>query len=190
MMSNLKALAVLFARAGDAGAVVTELNPTVAGHAFYKSGHTGAPLLWPDRRRPAAHHHQDLPSRRRCCAGPFLIAGGMFGVVAGLALTAFAFQAALLRYQVREQAPVLKEGLQEVAPALAGMLGHPAAAGGLRCATCHVGNPADAKFCKGCGARLRQPLTCGGCGQLNDPDAKFCNNCGASLGQGGPSKSP
>jgi hypothetical protein len=121
-------------------------------------------------------------------AGPFLIGGGMFIIFAGLAITAFAFQGALLRYGVREMAPGIKEGLQEVAPALAGMLGHPAAAGGLRCATCKVENPADAKFCKGCGSQLRQPLTCSACGQPNDPDAKFCNQCGGSLPQSGPNK--
>jgi hypothetical protein len=121
--------------------------------------------------------------------GPILIGGGMFAIFAGLVITMLAFQGALLRYGVREIAPGIKEGLKEVAPGLADMLGHTAAAGGLRCSTCNVENSANAKFCKGCGAQLRQPLACGGCGQRNDPDAKFCNKCGSALDQGGPSKS-
>jgi ribosomal protein L40E len=114
-------------------------------------------------------------------AAPFLIGGGMLALFIGLAITAFSFQGALLRYSVREMAPGVKEGLQEVAPALAGMLGHPAAAGGLRCTNCSVENPGDAKFCKGCGSLLRQSVDCHSCGQRNEPDAKFCTKCGGQL---------
>jgi class 3 adenylate cyclase/tetratricopeptide (TPR) repeat protein len=50
----------------------------------------------------------------------------------------------------------------------------------MRCPVCGTQNPAGAKFCNECGARL-QAMTCPTCGASNRPDAKFCNECGSPL---------
>ena len=42
-------------------------------------------------------------------AGFFMIGGGMFAIVIGLGLLSFAFQQLMLRYQMRQYAPVVKE---------------------------------------------------------------------------------
>jgi class 3 adenylate cyclase/tetratricopeptide (TPR) repeat protein len=55
------------------------------------------------------------------------------------------------------------------------------------CASCGRENPADAKFCNGCGASLLGG--CPGCGRANPPDARFCSECGTALG-GAPVAAP
>jgi hypothetical protein len=106
-------------------------------------------------------------------AGFFMIGGGMFAIVLGLGLLGFAFQKAFLRYQMRQYAPVVKEAIREVAPALA--------SGGTRvCPRCQTDCPTDAKFCKQCGAALA-PAACSHCGATNDPDSKFCSSCGRPM---------
>src|SRR6202030_552833 len=54
--------------------------------------------------------------------------------------------------------------------------------GGCRmlCPRCQHENPADARFCNGCGARAQ--LACAQCNQLNPSGSRFCNGCGAKLG--------
>jgi uncharacterized OB-fold protein len=46
----------------------------------------------------------------------------------------------------------------------------------MRCPHCQQDNPAEARFCNGCGARLQ--LTCPSCGHVNPPGGRFCNGCG------------
>ena len=48
----------------------------------------------------------------------------------------------------------------------------------MRCPNEHE-NPAGAKFCNECGAKL--PVGCPGCGAAITPTAKFCSECGAAL---------
>lgn len=106
-------------------------------------------------------------------AGFFMIGGGMFAIVIGVGLLGFAFQKALFRYQMRQYAPVVKEAIREVAPALA--------SGGLRaCPGCQTDCPTDARFCKRCGAGLA-PAACSHCGVSNDADSKFCSSCGRPM---------
>lgn len=57
-----------------------------------------------------------------------------------------------------------------------------AAAKGAACPNCGHANPAGAKFCLECGAKLEQGKVCPSCGHLNPPEAKFCLECGARLG--------
>jgi ribosomal protein L40E len=105
-------------------------------------------------------------------AGFFMIGGGAFAIVIGLGMLAFGFQKAIVRYQMRQYAPLVKEAIREVAPALAG--------GPVRgCARCNAENPMDARFCKQCGAALAH--VCSGCGADNGSDARFCNSCGKPL---------
>jgi class 3 adenylate cyclase/tetratricopeptide (TPR) repeat protein/ribosomal protein L40E len=47
------------------------------------------------------------------------------------------------------------------------------------CGTCGAENPAGARFCNECGARLS--AVCGTCGASNVPTARFCNECGSRL---------
>src|ERR671931_423899 len=49
----------------------------------------------------------------------------------------------------------------------------------MRCSACDTENPAAARFCNGCGARLE--AACPQCGQLNPPGSRFCNACGQGL---------
>lgn len=49
----------------------------------------------------------------------------------------------------------------------------------MRCAVCGFENPAGAKFCEECGARLVR--VCPACGQEANASAKFCSECGAPL---------
>jgi class 3 adenylate cyclase/tetratricopeptide (TPR) repeat protein len=59
----------------------------------------------------------------------------------------------------------------------------------MRCEQCQQENPAGAKFCNSCGARLS--LACPACGQSNRPGSRFCNECGHALGDlAGPPSSP
>src|SRR5437867_3245450 len=50
----------------------------------------------------------------------------------------------------------------------------------MKCPQCQQDNPADARFCNGCGTRL--VLTCPSCNQVNPPASRFCNGCGEKLG--------
>jgi len=49
------------------------------------------------------------------------------------------------------------------------------------CPKCGTANPAGAKFCNNCGAKLTGTVTCPKCGTENPADAKFCGNCGTKL---------
>ncbi|MEU1998425.1 SPFH domain-containing protein [Nocardia gamkensis] len=50
------------------------------------------------------------------------------------------------------------------------------------CAACQGANPAGAKFCMNCGARLvTQPRHCTSCGAESSPGAKFCGECGTPM---------
>lgn len=49
----------------------------------------------------------------------------------------------------------------------------------MHCSTCGSENPAGAKFCKDCGARLSR--CCPSCGHEAGADARFCTECGAPL---------
>ncbi len=49
----------------------------------------------------------------------------------------------------------------------------------MRCAQCQRENPADAKFCNACGAKLDD--SCPQCGRVNPVGSRFCNECGTSL---------
>jgi len=49
----------------------------------------------------------------------------------------------------------------------------------MRCAGCGCLNPADAKYCEQCGARLLR--SCPHCGHEVGPDARFCRECGTAL---------
>jgi ribosomal protein L40E len=48
------------------------------------------------------------------------------------------------------------------------------------CPSCGHTNPAEAKFCIECGAKLG-PVTCPSCGHINPPGTKFCGQCGTQL---------
>ncbi|MBI3329569.1 MAG: AAA family ATPase, partial [Nitrospinae bacterium] len=47
------------------------------------------------------------------------------------------------------------------------------------CSGCQHENPAGAKFCNACGAKLEH--ACSSCGQVNPPGSRFCNECGTAL---------
>lgn len=49
----------------------------------------------------------------------------------------------------------------------------------MKCPRCQEENPAGAKFCNGCGARLE--LVCQACSQTNPAGSRFCNDCGKPL---------
>jgi class 3 adenylate cyclase/predicted ATPase len=53
----------------------------------------------------------------------------------------------------------------------------------MSCAACGTENPAGARFCMSCGARLEH--RCASCGTPAPPEARFCMNCGSALGEGG-----
>ena len=50
----------------------------------------------------------------------------------------------------------------------------------MRCPQCQQENPAGAKFCNACGARLE--AVCPACAHINAPGSRFCNECGQALG--------
>ncbi len=58
---------------------------------------------------------------------------------------------------------------------------------GLACAACSTENPADARFCMGCGAALER--VCPSCSTPAPGAARFCMNCGAAL-DGTPAPAP
>ena len=49
----------------------------------------------------------------------------------------------------------------------------------MTCPSCGHENPADARFCNGCGATQEGP--CSRCGKPNPPGSRFCNGCGGLL---------
>ncbi|MEA3232090.1 MAG: adenylate/guanylate cyclase domain-containing protein, partial [Thermodesulfobacteriota bacterium] len=49
----------------------------------------------------------------------------------------------------------------------------------MKCPKCNVENPADARFCNGCGHKLER--SCPECGKVNPPGSRFCNGCGNDL---------
>jgi class 3 adenylate cyclase/tetratricopeptide (TPR) repeat protein len=53
-----------------------------------------------------------------------------------------------------------------------------------RCAECSAENPAEARFCMGCGAALQR--RCATCGAAAPDGARFCMTCGAQLPGGEP----
>ncbi len=55
------------------------------------------------------------------------------------------------------------------------------------CLRCQHDNPAGAKFCNGCGARME--LACPRCSHTNAADSRFCAECGSPL-SGGTAPSP
>jgi class 3 adenylate cyclase/tetratricopeptide (TPR) repeat protein len=51
----------------------------------------------------------------------------------------------------------------------------------MDCPQCQHANPAGARFCNACGAKLE--VICPACSQVNQPGSRFCNACGHSLVQ-------
>lgn len=58
----------------------------------------------------------------------------------------------------------------------------------MDCSTCGAANPAQAKFCHNCGAKLLS--LCPNCGAEQPASAKFCNNCGHKLAEVAPPPQP
>jgi tetratricopeptide (TPR) repeat protein len=58
----------------------------------------------------------------------------------------------------------------------------PASTSGAICAACGESNPADAKFCGGCGQPLVAEVLCPACGTRNKSGQRFCNGCGQPFG--------
>src|SRR5438876_317160 len=58
----------------------------------------------------------------------------------------------------------------------------------MKCPRCQQDNPAHARFCLGCGARLA--LACASCGTELPGDARFCLQCGHALAAGTSVRSP
>jgi hypothetical protein len=52
----------------------------------------------------------------------------------------------------------------------------------MKCPRCQQENPARARFCLGCGARLA--LACASCGTDLPGDARFCLQCGHAVTTG------
>src|SRR4029450_13248384 len=52
----------------------------------------------------------------------------------------------------------------------------------MKCPRCQQENPAHARFCLGCGARLA--LACGSCGTKLPGGARFCLQCGQAVAAG------
>src|SRR5499433_151900 len=53
---------------------------------------------------------------------------------------------------------------------------------GMKCSRCEQDNPAHARFCLGCGARLA--FACGSCGMELPGGARFCLQCGQAVAAG------
>src|SRR5437016_6632291 len=58
----------------------------------------------------------------------------------------------------------------------------------MKCPRCQQDNPAHARFCLGCGARLA--LACASCGTELPGDARFCLQCGHAVPAGTSVRSP
>ncbi len=54
----------------------------------------------------------------------------------------------------------------------------------MQCPTCTTINPAQARFCMGCGQKLIQGLVCSHCQTLLPPQAQYCYHCGTFVAQG------
>ena len=70
-------------------------------------------------------------------------------------------------------APTLGPRVQEPAPAWRKDTMH--------CPQCQHADPAGARFCNACGAKLE--VVCPACSQVNPPGSRFCNACGHNLAQ-------
>ena len=53
------------------------------------------------------------------------------------------------------------------------------AAAGVTCPKCQASNPADSKFCSGCGEKVEQASGCIKCNAALAPGSKFCGECGS-----------
>jgi len=53
----------------------------------------------------------------------------------------------------------------------------------MQCPHCATPNPAQARFCMGCGAQLVQGVICERCYTLLPPQARYCTHCGAYVPQ-------
>lgn len=53
----------------------------------------------------------------------------------------------------------------------------------MRCHQCGLENPKQSKFCRKCGASLRDPSQCPQCGSENPGDSIFCTECGERLSE-------
>ncbi|MFN2283501.1 MAG: tetratricopeptide repeat protein [Anaerolineae bacterium] len=53
----------------------------------------------------------------------------------------------------------------------------------MQCPACGTINPAQARFCMGCGYKLIQGIICTTCHTLLPPQARYCTHCGAFVGQ-------
>ena len=60
----------------------------------------------------------------------------------------------------------------------------------MQCATCGTINPAQARFCMGCGSALVQGIVCGQCQTLLPLQARYCYHCGAFQAQPGTAFQP
>ena len=49
----------------------------------------------------------------------------------------------------------------------------------MGCPSCGTQNPAEARFCMGCGTSLAG--RCAACGHANPHEARFCMQCGGKL---------
>ena len=49
----------------------------------------------------------------------------------------------------------------------------------MKCPACGHDNPAGARFCNQCAAKIER--TCPQCSKVNPPESKFCNQCGQAL---------
>jgi Double zinc ribbon len=58
----------------------------------------------------------------------------------------------------------------------------------MECRRCQQENPAHARFCLGCGARLA--LACSACGTELPGGARFCLQCGQAVAAGSAAASP
>ena len=50
----------------------------------------------------------------------------------------------------------------------------------LPCPHCDQANPATARFCGSCGAKVGE-IVCAACGNRNEPGQRFCHECGAAM---------
>ena len=102
--------------------------------------------------------------------------GAIVGLLAGLALGAFADNVLGKRPQTDVGQSTRASNLTEPAPQ----------ANRKQCAHCGAANPAESKFCGTCGSLLitsapPNQKKCSKCGALNSPEYSFCGDCGTPL---------